>query len=210
MIDKIKKYSTYIIYISFLLLAPIGSLALLLFFLLVLKINSSLYSILSLVLILSIIYYCIYKRDFKKHNGDFFYFANKGIVQFILTILPITLTLLNFGFTLDQRNEEKKQKNEEIIKCIKTNEYKDSFECQINKKNLENELTLLDNLSVYSLLLISSFGVLLVIHNIFKNKYNTIDEKKDLKKYIDKNTKRLIAFDQFKINNPYENEKKYF
>lgn len=206
MIDKIKKYS---IYILFLLLAPIVVLSLLLC-LLALKINSSLYSILFLVLILSIIYYCIYRKDFKKNDGDFFHFVNKGIVQFILTILPITLTLLNIGFTLDQKNEEKKQKNEEIIKCIKTNEYKDSFECQINKKNLENELTLLDNLSVYSLLLISSFGVLLVIHNIFKNKYNKIDKKKDLKKYIDKNTKRLIAFDQFKINNPYEDVKKYF
>lgn len=177
-----------------------------------LKINNTFPSIIILIVLLCVIYFLIYYADSKWWHSEFFFFINKRSIQFVLAIIPVTIALLNIGFTLDQKDEEDKHNKKEIVQCVKKhkNENKKSFSCEIDKEKLNKTSSSLNTLSIFNLLLTASLGILLIIHNLFKKNHDSIKENDEIKEYIKRYIKREIAADQFTINNPYEDEKKYF
>ncbi|KAF1684258.1 hypothetical protein A4A31_10900 [Staphylococcus hominis] len=177
-----------------------------------LKINKTFPSIIILIVLLCIFYFAIYYADSKLGHSEFFFFINKRSIQFVLAIIPVTLALLNIGFTLDQKDEEDKHNKKEIINCVEKhkNENKKSFSCEIDKEKLNKTSSSLNTLSIFNLLLTASFGILLIIHNLFKKNHDSIKEDEEIKEYIKRHIKREIAADQFTINNPYEDVEKYF
>ncbi|MDU0442734.1 hypothetical protein [Staphylococcus haemolyticus] len=134
-----------------------------------LKINNTFFAIIILILVLSFFYLSIYYLDSKFNHSSFFFFVNKKRIQFLLAILPITLALLNIGFTLDQKEEEDKHNKKEIVKCIEKykNKGTKTFSCEIDKEKSNKISSYLVNLSIFNLLLTASFGILLIIHNLF-------------------------------------------
>jgi len=95
-------------------------------------------AIIILVALMSIILWLLYNDDYNR-EGKMFKFLNKSLIQYLISIVPLTLTLLNFSYSLDKMNN---------------NSIKDN-----------------PNFLVISLLLSSSFGTLIIIHNIYKGKH---------------------------------------
>ena len=95
-------------------------------------------AIIILVALMSIILWLLYNDDYNR-EGKMFKFLNKSLIQYLISIVPLTLTLLNFSYSLDKMNNN----------SIKEN----------------------PNSLVISLLLSSSFGTLIIIHNIYKGKH---------------------------------------
>lgn len=121
MIKGVPKYfvqnSRLIYAILLVILLPFVVLTILLF-LSSLNIKNTTLAIFIVIIITSALLTWIYQVDFKKDDGVFKKF-NNNIVQFFITIVPITLTLLNTGYTLDQISEQNKSENETTINCVK-------------------------------------------------------------------------------------------
>ncbi|HDH1211371.1 TPA: hypothetical protein PIL99_002810, partial [Staphylococcus aureus] len=119
MIKGVPKYfvqnSRLIYAILLVILLPFVVLTILLF-LSSLNIKNTTLAIFIVIIITSALLTWIYQVDFKKDDGVFKKF-NNNIVQFFITIVPITLTLLNTGYTLDQISEQNKSENETTINC---------------------------------------------------------------------------------------------
>ena len=103
--------------ISLVLFLPFLVLSILLF-LLGLNIKNTTLAIFIVIIVTSALLTWLYQEDFKKDDGIFKTF-NNNIVQFFITIIPITLTLLSTGYTLDQISEQNKSEKDTTVKCVK-------------------------------------------------------------------------------------------
>ncbi|PZH27160.1 hypothetical protein C7R17_14410 [Staphylococcus aureus] len=170
MIKGVPKYfvqnSRLIYAILLVILLPFVVLTILLF-LSSLNIKNTTLAIFIVIIITSALLTWIYQVDFKKDDGVFKKF-NNNIVQFFITIVPITLTLLNTGYTLDQISEQNKSENETTINCVKKHFEKNKYSCEISNPNSKMKQS---NFLIINLLLTPSFGTLIVIHNIYKGKH---------------------------------------
>lgn len=170
MIKGVSKYldqNSHLIYaILLVILLPFLVLSILLF-LLGLNIKNTTLAIFIVIIITSALLIWLYQEDFKKDHGIFKTF-NNNIVQFFITIIPITLTLLNTGYTLDQISEQNKSENKTIVNCTKKHHEENKFSCKVSNPNSKMKQS---NFLILNLLLTSSFGTLIVIHNIYKGKH---------------------------------------
>ena len=169
-IKGVPKYwaqNSYLIYaISLVLFLPFLVLSILLF-LLGLNIKNTTLAIFIVIIVTSALLTWLYQEDFKKDDGIFKTF-NNNIVQFFITIIPITLTLLSTGYTLDQISEQNKSEKDTTVKCVKKHFEENKFSCEVSNLNSKMKQS---NFLIINLLLTSSFGTLIVIHNIYKGKH---------------------------------------
>lgn len=138
-----------------------------LLFLLGLNIKNTTLSIFIVIIVTSALLIWLYQEDFIKDDGIFKTF-NNNIVQSFIAIIPITLTLLNTGYTLDQISEQNKSEDKIIVNCSKKHYEETEFSCKVSNPNAKMNHS---NFLIINLLLTTSFGTLIVIHNIYKGKH---------------------------------------
>ncbi|MBN6852334.1 hypothetical protein JRF81_02480 [Staphylococcus warneri] len=139
-----------------------------------LNIKNTTLSIFIIIIITSALLTWLYQEDFKNDDGIFKTF-NNNIVQYFITIIPITLTLLNTGYTLDQINEQNKSENKTIVNCTKKHYEENKFSCKISNPNSKMKQSYF---LIINLLFTTSFGTLIVIHNIYKGKHQNKKKRK--------------------------------
>lgn len=128
-IKGVPKYwaqNSHLIYaISLVLFLPFLVLSILLF-LLGLNIKNTTLAIFIVIIVTSALLTWLYQEDFKK-TMVYLKHLITILSNFFITIIPITLTLLSTGYTLDQISEQNKSEKDTTVKCVKSTLKKINF-----------------------------------------------------------------------------------